>query len=101
MLDLLIMHELDLLIVHELDLLIVQDQIEVRHAGSPLFAATADRKKVQAEVNKDKNTIRDEDSTALITSLKLLTLLIMPLHKIWLNGFMGFGANKGTGELGD
>ena len=79
----------------------MQNQIEIRHAGSFLFAVTADGQKVQAEANKDKNTIRNGGSTALITSLKLLTLLIMPLHIIWLNGFMCFRANRGTGELGD
>ena len=87
--------------LYELDLLIVQDQIEVRHAGSPLSAVTADEQKIQTEANKDKNTIRNEGNTALITSLKLLTLLVMPLHIMWLNGFMGFGAKRGAGELGD
>ena len=38
--------------IYKLDLSIVQDQIEVRHAGSILFAVTTDRQKVQAEVKK-------------------------------------------------
>ena len=67
----------------------MQDQIEVRHAGSYLLAATADGQKVQAEVNQDKHTIRDEDSTALITPLKLPTLLIMTFHMAkWLYGLL-------------